>query len=387
MTPARKPARRRTSRTRIPPRPVDFAEVLHHRVEGLAAGEPISPPIVHASAFHLPGSTEAANQYGRWDNGTWRALEEALGVLEDAETAMFPSGMAAIAAVLLSQLRPGQRALLPLDGYGATQAMARQYLVPSGIHVDFCFTPQIPERDLEGYDLVFVESPSNPLLRVIDIAQLAERAHAAGALLVVDNTMMTPLGQRPLELGADVVVASDTKALAGHTDVLGGHVASKNGQLMVGVRHWRTLTGGILGPMEAWLIHRGLDTLEVRLERMWSTAQALGEMLESLGGQFPFTSVVFPGLDSHPDAEIVAAQMAGPGSLVGVEFETAEIAERFLAASRYLVAATSFGGTHSSAERRARWDDDVQDGYVRISVGCEPTPALLEDVVLALQSL
>ena len=259
------------------PPPPAFGTVLHHRAHGMAPGESISPPLVHASAFHLPGAdpdgaptapgADVPFQYARWATPTWSALEAALGALEDADVAVVPSGMAAIAAVLLPLLHPGDRALLPADGYGPTRALAAEHLTPRGVHVDLVATQGLAHADLSGYDLVLVETPSNPGLRVADLADVAARAHAngrrdgAGALVVVDNTLLTPLGQRPLELGADVVVASDTKAVNGHTDALGGHVASRDPQVMARVRDWRTLAGGILGTHEAWLIHRGLETV------------------------------------------------------------------------------------------------------------------------------
>ena len=381
------------------PAPPPFGPVLHHRAHRLAPGDPVSPPLVHASAFHLPGAgpdgapaepaAQGGFQYARWDTPGWSALESALGALEDAEAVVLPSGMAAIASVLLSHLRPGDRALLPSDGYGATRALAAEHLSPLGVHVDLVPTPALASADLAGYDLVFVETPSNPGLRVADIADVAARAHAngrrggAGALVVVDNTSLTPLGQRPLDLGADVVVASDTKALNGHSDALGGHVASRDADVLARVRGWRTLTGAILGTHEAWLIHRGLETLEVRFARMCASALAVAELAAGHPG---VRAVSHPGLPDHPDAEVVARQTAAAGSVVGLEFADAAAAERFLAAARLVVPQTSFGGTHTSAERRARWGDDVPAGFVRLSVGVEPTAELLADVERALEA-
>lgn len=376
-----------------------FGPVLHHRAHGMAPGEAISPPLVHASAFHLPGAgpdgaptapgADVPFQYGRWATPTWAALEAALAALEDADVAVLPSGMAAIAAVLLSSLHPGDRALLPADGYGATRALAAEHLVPAGVHVDLLPTPSLADADLADHDLVLVESPSNPGLRVADIADVAARAHAngrrggAGALVVVDNTLLTPLGQRPLDLGADVVVASDTKAVNGHTDALGGHVASRDPAVMARVRGWRTLAGGILGAQEAWLIHRGLETLEVRFARMCGSALAVARLA---AGHPAVRAVHHPGLPDHPDAEVVARQMAAAGGVVGLEFADAAAAERFIAAARYVVPQTSFGGTHTAAERRARWGDDVPEGFVRLSVGIEPAAELLADLTHALDA-
>ena len=213
-----------------PPVPA-FAPVLHHRTEHLGPGEPIAAPLVGASTFAVPGDpalSGAAYQYGRWDSPTWTVLEESLAALEGAPTLAFPSGMAAIAAVLMPLLEAGDRVLLPSDGYGAVRQLADAFLVPRGIRVEHVPTPEVASRDLAGYRMVYLETPSNPGLRVADIAAVAERAHAAGAVVVVDNTTLTPLGQRPLELGADVVVSSDTKAVNGHSDALGGHVSTRD---------------------------------------------------------------------------------------------------------------------------------------------------------------
>src|SRR6185369_14877611 len=242
------------------------ARMLHHRGSTLAPGEPLAPPIVPASLYHLPGEPKAAHQYGRWTNPTWTMLEETIAVLEDADTVIFPSGMAAIAAVFCSQLRPGDRVLLPSDGYYTARSLAERYLAPMGIAIELCATAGYDSRDLTGIRLVHVETPSNPSLDICDLRAVASRAKAAGALVVADNTTMTALGQRPLELGADAVVASDTKALNGHSDVMFGHVASRDGALIDAVRDWRKLVGAIPGPFEAWLVHRGLESLELRFE-------------------------------------------------------------------------------------------------------------------------
>lgn len=358
-----------------------LAEMLHHRAAGLAPGEPIAPPLVAASTYFLPGEPTARYQYGRTGGPTWSALEGALGVLEQAEVTVFPSGMAAIAAVLVTRLRPGDRVLLPSDGYYNTRALTQEYLAPSGVGYELCATRDYAAKDLAGFAVVYVETPSNPGLDVCDIAEIAARAHAAGALVVVDNTTMTPLGQRPLDLGADVVVASDTKVTGGHSDALAGHVATRDAALMAEVRRWRTVSGSIPGQLETWLVHRGLESLEVRFDRMCATAAVLAERL----AEHPsVTAVIYPGLPTHPASEIVARQMLRTGSLIGVTLSDAAAADGFIDRARYIVPATSFGGVHTAAERRARWGDDVAEGFVRLSVGCEPTEALWGDLARAL---
>ncbi|HEU0257610.1 MAG TPA: cystathionine gamma-lyase [Microbacteriaceae bacterium] len=361
-----------------------LAEMLHHRAVGLAPGEPVALPLVSASMYFLPGVPDAPFQYGRSGGPTWSALEEALGILEQAEVIVFPSGMAAIQAVLMTRLSPGDRVLVPSDGYYNTRTLLKDFLAPLGIRYDLCATHDYADRDFGGYALVYVETPSNPALDVCDIADVAARAHAAGALVVVDNTTMTPLGQRPLDLGADLVVASDTKAPGGHSDALLGHVAARDGSLLDPVRRWRTVSGAIPGQLETWLVHRGLESLEVRFDRMCASA---GVLAERLAGHAAVTGVAYPGLEAHPDRAVVRRQMLRCGSLVGVTLESARAAEAFIDGARFVVPTTSFGGTHTTAERRARWGDDVAEGFVRLSVGCEPVEALWADLVHALDAV
>ncbi len=361
-----------------------FARTLHHRNAGLAAGDPLAPPIVATSAYWLPGEPAGAYQYGRWANPTWAALEGALAELEDAEVVTLPSGMAAIAAVLYATLRQGDRVLLPADGYYTTRALAEKFLAPLGVRVDTCATADVQRAPLADCRLVWVETPSNPGLAIADIAAVAQRARAAGALLVVDNTTMTPLGQRPLELGADLVISADTKGVAGHSDVLFGHVAGRDAKLVAQVRDWRRHAGCIPGPFEAWLVHRGLETLELRFERMCANAESLAARL----AEHPKVQhVVYPGLASHPAHALARRQMRRFGTLIGLALSDRDAAERFIDGCRLVRPATSFGGVHTSAERRARWGDAVAEGFVRLSVGCEPLAALWADLEHSLDRL
>ena len=211
-----------------------FARSLHHASKTTEFGEAFAPPIVNTSVYRLADDPSGPYQYARWGNPTWTALEDSLSILEDAETVTFPSGMAAIAALLYSTLKSGDRVLLPSDGYYTVRLFAEKYLLSIGVTVDHCPTSEVAARSLAGYRVVWIETPSNPGLDLADIAAVARNAKAAGALLAVDNTTMTPLGQRPLDLGADAVVSADTKALNGHSDVLFGHVSSRNAQLIGG---------------------------------------------------------------------------------------------------------------------------------------------------------
>lgn len=361
-----------------------FARALHHGAHAARPNEPLAPPIVATSVYHLPGDPAGPYQYGRWSNPTWTALEEALAILEDAETVILPSGMAAVAAVYYALLRAGDRVLLPADGYYVTRALAEGFLGPFGIGAASVPTAQLQDADFTGVRLVWIETPSNPGLDLADIERVAARAHAAGSLVVVDNTTATPLGQRPLDRGADLVVYSDTKAVNGHSDVLFGHVATRDAALAARVREWRKMAGAIPGPFEAWLVLRGLETLELRFERMCATALQLAERLAA----HPRVHAVrYPGLPSHPAYALAKRQMRRFGSLIGLTFADRETAEAFIGGCRLMRAATSFGGLHTAAERRARWGDAVPPGFVRLSVGCEPLEVLWRDMRSALDRL
>jgi cystathionine gamma-lyase len=358
-----------------------FARMLHLASKTTPINEAFSPPIFNTSVYALPGDPSGAYQYARWGNPTWTALEAALSALEEAETITFPSGMAAIAATFASVLKPGDRVLLPSDGYYTTRICADRYLAPIGVRVDTVATAQLGAHKLAGYKLVLIETPSNPALDLADIQANVERAHAVGALVAVDNTTMTPLGQRPLDLGADFVVSADTKALNGHSDALFGHVSSRSDELIAGVRDWRRIVGAIPGPFEAWLVHRGLETLEVRFSRMCANALALAQRLSE---HRKVVDVRYPGLPSHPAHALAQAQMASFGALIGITLADKASAERFIDACRFIRPATSFGGVHTSAERRARWGDQVAEGFIRLSVGCEPTEVLWREIERAL---
>ena len=236
---------------------------------------------------------------------------------------------------------------------------------------------------LDGATLLLVETPSNPGLDVCDLRAAAAAAHSAGALLAVDNTTATPLGQRPLALGADLTVASDTKALSGHGDVLLGHVTAADPALAQRLREARTRTGALPGPMEAWLAHRGLGTLDLRLARQAANAEALARALR----EHPtVTDVRWPGLTDDPSHAVAATQMRRWNGVLRFTLPSVEAVSRFLAASRYTASATSFGGLRSTADRRQRWGDAVAPGLVRFSAGCEDTDDLVDDVVTALDT-
>jgi cystathionine gamma-lyase len=359
----------------------NYAAFLHRDSKTPAPGAAFAPGILPTSVYALPGDPAGPYQYARWSNPGWTALEAALGALEDAEAVIFPSGMAAITAVLATVLRPGDRLLLQSDGYGGTRAAAEKFYAPLGVAIDTCATAQLAGQPLEQYRLVLVETPANPSLDLVDIRAAAQRVHAGGGCLVIDNTLMTPLGQRPLDLGADAVVYSDTKVLNGHSDVVFGHVSTRDADLLGRIEEWRRIGGAIPGPFETWMVQRGLETLELRVARLQANALALAQALAAHAAPL---AVVYPGLASHPAHALARAQMSGFGGLIGLTLADKEEAEAFITECRYLRAQTSFGGVHSSAERRARWGDPVAAGFIRLAVGCEPTAALCTELIRAL---
>ncbi|WP_405841911.1 cystathionine gamma-lyase [Streptomyces sp. NBC_01518] len=349
--------------------------------------EPTLPGPVFAAHFHLPGDATGPYKYGRDENPTWTHLEHAIGELEapgrdDVETLVFASGMAAISSVLFSQLRAGDAVVLPDDGYQVLP-LVREQLEAYGIEVRTAPTGGDAQLDLlDGAKLLWIETPSNPGLDVCDIRRLADAAHARGALVAVDNTLASPLGQRPLELGADFAVASGTKQLTGHGDVLLGYVAGSDAAAMTAVRRWRKVVGAIPGPMEAWLAHRSIATLQLRVDRQNATALILAQALRE---RTDVTGLRYPGLPDDPSYKIASQQMRRYGCVVSFTLPTRARAERFLDALRFVDDATSFGGVRSTAERRGRWGGDaVPEGFVRLSVGAEDPEDLVADVLRAL---
>ncbi len=362
------------------------SRVVHSNMTTARKGEPLNQGPVFSSAFHLSGDVDPeVYQYARFHNPTWEALENSLGQLESGRVITFPSGMAAVASVLTALTQTGSTVLLPADGYYATRAYAKEFLAKFGVRIIEKKTLEIAQQDFTDIDLVFIESPSNPLLDVLDIRALADRVHAAGALLAVDNTTMTPLGQQPLLLGADVSVCSDTKALNGHSDALFGHVATQQDDLYDAVLLWRKLSGNIPGPMESWLVQRGLTSLDMRLERMVNNARQIAAMLAD---HAKVKMVRYPGLPNDPSFELASQQMQLFGFVISFDLGNKKHAEQFLQKAKLITEATSFGGMHTMAERRARWGtDDVPEGLIRLSVGCENCAELIEDIEQALASL
>jgi cystathionine gamma-lyase len=355
-------------------------------------GAPLRPSPVFAAPFHLgdrPPRADGADAYARTEHPTLRVFEEAVGALDGGRCLAFATGMAAISAAVLACAGAGDRVLLPSDGYYTTRILADAELDRLGLRVGYVPTPEIEalaaRGGLDGVRMVLLETPSNPQLDVCDIAAVARAAKAAGAVVAVDNTTATPLGQRPLDLGADLTVGSDTKALTGHSDLLLGHVSTRDDVLLDRVRAWRNATGGTPGPFEAWLGHRSMSTLDLRLARQAATAAAVAEVLAAHPA---VRGLRWPWRREDPSFELASRQMLRPNGVVSAELPDEAAVRRFLGAARLWVAATSFGGVHSTVDRRAQWGgDEVPAGFVRFSCGIEDTADVVADLETALAAI
>lgn len=361
-------------------------EILHAGYRERNTPGPFMAGPQFSAPYVAPGEpSEHRYTYGRTGNPTWSAWEQALGALDGGESVAFASGMAATAAVFGTVLRPGDVLVLPSDSYYTTRLVASGWLDSIGVKTRLAPTRDNAQlHELDGARLLWLETPSNPQLDVCDIELLVRAAHTHGVLVAADNTTATGYLQRPLALGADFVMASDTKGLTGHSDLLLGHVTTKDAEKAAAIRNWRTQQGSIPGPMEVWLAHRSLATVAVRLSRQCATALELAQMLAA---DKSVAAVHYPGLPSHRAHAIARRQMDAFGSVVSFDLGTRPRAEKFLGALTLVREATSFGGVHSTAERRARWGGDaISEGFIRFSCGLESAEDVLADVTKALQA-
>ena len=374
----------------------DATKIIRSTLTRFAPGEPLHSGPVFAAPYYTPGDpADTPYTYARSHNPTWTSLEKAIGQMESgkltsgesyrASALVFASGMAACTAIFGAVLRPGDVVVLPSNAYYTARLLMQEYFTQMGVVVRMAPTAGNEQGELlEGARLLWLESPSNPAMEICDIAMLSEKAHRAGALVAVDNTTPTPLGQLPLALGADFSVASDTKSMTGHSDLLLGHVAMRDLELRAQIDQWRTLTGAALGPMEAWLALRSIATLPLRLERSCDNAQRIAEFLTT---REDVVSVMYPGLPAHPGHAIAKKQMRYFGPVLSFVLRDRAAAEKFLAKSKLLTEATSFGGVSTTAERRARWGGDaIAEGFIRMSAGCEAVEDLIEDIAQALDA-
>ena len=353
------------------------------------AGAAVNEPVWLTSTYVADGTYD----YGRTGNPTWDAFETALGALEGGQALVYSAGLAAMAAAT-SLVPDGATVVAPASAYSGTtkqlelaQAQGRLTLR----QVDVADTAAVAEA-LAGADLLVVESPTNPMLDVADLPALVDLAHAQGALVVADNTFATPLVQRPLDHGVDVVVHSVTKYLAGHSDVVLGATVTRDdaaGRDLHGrLRAHRHLTGSIAGPQEVWLALRGLRTLALRVERAQASAAELAHRLQ---GHPAVRAVRHPSLPDDPGHERARAQMRGFGAIVSIEVDgDAAAAEQVASATRLWVHATSLGGVESSLERRRRHAAEspvVPESLLRLSVGSEDVEARWADLDQALRAV
>jgi cystathionine gamma-lyase len=338
--------------------------------------------------------------YSRTGNPTRDRLEKKLAALEDARYALaFSSGMAAEATVLLALLREGDHVVAFDDLYAGTRRLFEKVMRRFGIRFTYVDArdPKNVERAIEARTkMVWLESPTNPLMKLADIKAISEIAHSHGALVVVNNTFATPYFQKPLRLGADIVVHSVTKYIAGHSDVVGGAVMVNDGELYSKLKFHQNAVGAVLSPFDSWLVMRGIETLAVRMERHEKNAMAIARYLEN----HPMVErVYYPGLPSHPQHELARRQMSGYGGMLSFEIRGGlEAAIRFVENLRIFTLAESLGGveslieipalmTHASIPREERERLGISDSLIRVSVGIEDLEDLIEDLERGFQSL
>lgn len=366
------------------------------------AGQPVDPatgavivPIHLATTFAQDAVGEHRGfEYGRTGNPTRSALESCLASLEGAARGLaFASGMAAEDALLRAIVGPGDHVLLPKDAYGGTFRLVSKVLAPTGVtwsSAALGSTDALRDAWTDATRVVWVETPTNPALNIVDIAAVADVAHERGALVVVDNTFATPFLQRPLELGADVVVHSTTKYLGGHSDVVGGFVAVADAELGERIAFLQNAVGGVPSPFDCYLVLRGIKTLGVRMDRHCANALAVAEMLD---GHPAVARVLYPGLPSHPGHEIAAQQMRGFGGMVSFLAAGGEAAAlELVARTQVFTLAESLGAVESLIEHPAQMTHASAEGsplavdpaLVRLSVGIETLADLLADLDRAL---
>ncbi|MHB8296717.1 MAG: trans-sulfuration enzyme family protein [Acidimicrobiales bacterium] len=344
-------------------------------------GAPYNIPPTFASTYRDGGAVG----YGRWGNPTWSALEAALGALEGGHAVAFASGQAAIAAIL-APLPIGATVTLPVDAYLGTRALLHELEASRRLClrlVDVTDTEAVISA-LPGTDLLWLESPTNPMLGIADLPRVLSLAGEAGVTTVVDNTFATPLLQRPLSWGATAVIHSATKYIGGHSDLLLGAVVTSEEDRRAGLVSHRTLSGAIPGVMEAYLALRGLRTLPVRLARQQETAALLATRL---AGHPRVVKVRYPGLASEQHHERARAQMSGFGAMVSFEVADGTTGDGVVSRLRLIVGGTSLGGVETTIDRRARWpgEENVPAGLLRLSVGLEHPDDLWDDLEQALR--
>jgi cystathionine beta-lyase/cystathionine gamma-synthase len=381
---------------------MDFATKTIH------AGQPTDPstgsvvsPIYQTTTYQQFGPGEHRGfDYSRTSNPTRQRLEGVLAELEGAShCALFGSGLAAEHAILQAYLKPGSAIVVPEDVYGGTFRMLHKVFEPIGCRVtsvDFSDLAVVERAITRETTLVWLESPTNPRLLVYDISAVSRIAHRTGALVVVDNTFATPYFQQPFEFGADLVLHSVTKYLAGHSDLIQGAVIARDAGVFEPVKFLQNALGGVPSPFDCWLTQRGLKTLELRMDRH---AENAARVADALTQHARVKRVYFPGLPSHPGHDIARRQMTGFGGMVSFELDgTVEEACEFVSSLRYFALGESLGGvralvclpcrmTHASIPAETRAALGLSDTLIRLSPGCESSRDLVKDIVEGLDRL
>lgn len=354
----------------------------------------VMPPVFHTSTYAQESpNVHKGYDYARVGNPTRTALEKLIAGLENAEEcACFSSGVAAIDSILKT-LKPGDHVISTNDLYGGTYRLFTKVFEPYGI--DFSFVDMTRVEEVEKAvtpetRLIWIETPTNPLLRIIDIEAVSEIARKANALSVVDNTFASPYLQQPLDLGAEAVMHSTTKYLGGHSDAIGGAVASSNKELMEKIRFQVKTTGAVPGPMDCYLILRGIKTLHVRVQRSVENAK---QIVEFLSGHPGVASLYYPGLKTHPQHQLAARQMKDFGAMASFSLkdDSMDTASSFMSKTRIFTLAESLGGveslishpasmTHGSIPKEVREKAGLMDSLIRLSVGIEDADDLIDDL-------
>jgi cystathionine gamma-lyase/cystathionine beta-lyase/cystathionine gamma-lyase/homocysteine desulfhydrase len=358
----------------------------------------VTTPIYQTSTYVQEGlGKHKGYEYARTQNPTRRALEKNLAALEGgADAYCYASGMAATNAVL-TLVKSGQRVVVSDNVYGGTHRLFTKVLANYGVQFAFveASDPRAFDEKAGAFDLLWIETPTNPLMKVCDIAALAAIAKKRKALLVVDNTFLSPALQRPLALGADIVVHSTTKFLNGHSDSVGGVAVVKDPAHAQWLQFYQNAAGAILSPFDSWLVLRGTKTLALRMRQHEENGRRIAEWLR---GQSKIRKVFWPGFADHPGHEVQKRQASGFGSMISFELGSRDNAARFLGAVRLCSLGESLGGietlishpatmTHAGYTQAERDELGITDGLVRISVGCEDAEDLVSDLQNALRAI
>lgn len=375
-------------------------KAIHAGQEPEKTSGAVMPPIFQTSTYAQDApNVHKGYDYARVGNPTRTALEKMIAGLEEASScACFASGVAAIDAIIKT-LKPGDHVLSTNDLYGGTYRLFRQVFEPYGIEfsfVDMTNLEEVKSSIKESTKIVWIETPTNPLLRVIDIEEVAKISSEVGALSIVDNTFASPYLQQPLVLGADVAMHSTTKYLGGHSDVIGGAVVSSNEEFMEKIRFQVKASGAVPGPMDCYLVLRGIKTLHLRVQRSVENAKVIVDMLDS---HPEVDKVYYPGLKSHAQHDIATKQMNDFGAMVSftLKDDTIERANKVMSGTEIFTLAESLGGveslishpasmTHGSIPREVRLKAGLTDSLIRLSLGVEDSEDLVDDLKQAIES-